>query len=56
MAVETSRMLGMGTELRDAEGLPTLGDGGAVPLDLAETHGELVVPACGFCKVTMRSL
>ncbi len=51
IAIETSRVLGMGTNIKNSNGLPVLGDGGAVPTDLVEKHAGDIVPADGFAQV-----
>jgi hypothetical protein len=51
IAIETSRVLGMGTNVKNSAGLPVLGDGGAVPTDLVEKHAANIVPADGFAQV-----
>jgi H+-transporting ATPase len=51
IAVETSRVLGMGTNVKGSDGLPVLGDQGAIPDDLVEKYAEMIVPADGFAQV-----
>ncbi len=51
IAIETSRVLGMGTNIKNSAGLPVLGDGGTVPTDLVEKHAADIVPADGFAQV-----
>lgn len=51
IAKETSRVLGMGTNIMGSQGLPVLGDGGSIPDDLVEKYGDLIIPADGFAQV-----
>jgi len=51
VAVETARVLGLGTAIQGPEKLPVLGPGGLVPTNLAGDFGPLIVPACGFAQV-----
>ncbi len=50
IAKETCRMLGMGTNIKDARGLPSL-DNGKAPKDLAEKYGGMIMEADGFAQV-----
>jgi H+-transporting ATPase len=51
IAVETSRVLGMGVNIKGSDGLPVLGDNGAVPDDLVEKYADIIAPADGFAQV-----
>ncbi|KAG1661530.1 hypothetical protein FOA52_000040 [Chlamydomonas sp. UWO 241] len=51
IAKETSRVLGLGTNIADAKGLPSMTAEGKVPKDLAKTHGNMVMAADGFAQV-----
>ena len=48
--METARVLGMGTLIQGPAGLPMLLEGGAVPANLADNYGALIVPSCGFAQ------
>ncbi len=51
IAKETARMLGMGTNIKDAKGLPSLDAEGKAPKDLASKYGEMIMGADGFAQV-----
>ncbi|EKX41028.1 hypothetical protein GUITHDRAFT_75022 [Guillardia theta CCMP2712] len=51
IAKETARVLGMGSSIFGADGLPVLGEGGSVPDDLVEQYGTKICPADGFASV-----
>jgi len=51
IAIETARVLGMGTLIQGPQGLPVLDADGKAPLNLPETYGALIVPSCGFAQV-----
>eukprot|EP00292_Cryptomonas_paramecium_P001673 CAMPEP_0113686260 /NCGR_PEP_ID=MMETSP0038_2-20120614/15178_1 /TAXON_ID=2898 /ORGANISM="Cryptomonas paramecium" /LENGTH=1123 /DNA_ID=CAMNT_0000606537 /DNA_START=21 /DNA_END=3392 /DNA_ORIENTATION=- /assembly_acc=CAM_ASM_000170 len=51
IAVETARVLGMGTLIQGPEGLPVLDAEGKAPASLPENYGALIVPSCGFAQV-----
>mmetsp|Transcript_34189 Transcript_34189/g.75828 ORF Transcript_34189/g.75828 Transcript_34189/m.75828 type:complete len:1030 (+) Transcript_34189:195-3284(+) len=51
IAKETARMLGMGTQIRDAKGLPSMDADGKVPKDLGKNFGAQIVDADGFAQV-----
>ena len=51
IAKETARVLGMGSRIYPAAGLPVLGDGGKIPDGLVEEHGSRIIPADGFAAV-----
>ena len=51
IAKETARVLGMGPLIYSAQGLPVLGDDGAIPDGLVETYGNKICPADGFASV-----
>lgn len=50
IAKETARVLGLGTEIGDASGLPMLEEGGKVPQDLM-TYLPLIEHGNGFAQV-----
>ena len=50
IAVETARVLGMGTNIQGSTGLPVLGEGGKVP-DNLQQYDEQIIPADGFAGV-----
>mmetsp|Transcript_14681 Transcript_14681/g.43032 ORF Transcript_14681/g.43032 Transcript_14681/m.43032 type:complete len:940 (+) Transcript_14681:400-3219(+) len=51
IAKETSRVLGLGLNVKDAKGLPSMGEDGKVPKDLHKTHGAMMMEADGFAQV-----
>ena len=51
IAQETARVLGMGSKIYPADGLPTLLDSGAIPDNLVKEHGARIIPADGFASV-----
>eukprot|EP00960_Hanusia_phi_P015114 446868-Hanusia_phi.AAC.1 len=51
IAKETARVLGMGSAIFGADGLPVLGEGGSVPDDLVDQYGTKICPADGFASV-----
>jgi len=51
IAIETARVLGMGTLIQGPQGLPVLDAEGKAPSGLAENYGALIVPSCGFAQV-----
>ena len=51
IAKETARVLGMGSRIYSAQGLPVLGEDGAIPDGLVEQHGTKICPADGFASV-----
>ncbi len=51
IAVETSRQLGLGTNVANAKGLPTLGSDGKVPDDLGQKYAQMILEADGFAEV-----
>jgi len=51
IAKETARALGMGSRIYAAQGLPVLGDDGAIPEGLVEQYGAKICPADGFASV-----
>ncbi|MEW5303187.1 MAG: hypothetical protein WDW36_005903 [Sanguina aurantia] len=51
IAKETARQLGMGTNIQDAAGLPSLEGGGKVPDTLGAQYGEMIMHADGFAQV-----
>jgi H+-transporting ATPase len=52
IAKETARQLGLGTNIPDAAGLPTLGADGAIPKDLGKKYGKMILEADGFAQVS----
>jgi hypothetical protein len=51
IAIETARVLGMGTLIQGPQGLPVLDADGKAPPNLPENYGALIVPSCGFAQV-----
>ena len=51
IAVETARVLEMGTLIQGPVGLPVLQADGKPPADLVEKYAALIVPSCGFAQV-----
>ena len=51
IAKETARTLGLGTNIQDANGLPTLDADGKVPKDLGKKYGKMILEADGFAQV-----
>jgi hypothetical protein len=56
IAKETARQLGLGTNIPDAAGLPTLGADGKIPKDLGKKYGKMILEADGFAQVRPPSL
>jgi hypothetical protein len=53
IAKETARQLGLGTNIPDAAGLPTLGADGKIPNDLGKKYGKMILEADGFAQVRL---
>lgn len=51
IAKETARMLGMGTNIKDATGLPSMDADGKIPKDLVKNHAKNFMEADGFAQV-----
>ena len=51
IAKEMSRILGLGTDIQDASGLPSLDADGKVPKDLGAKYGRMILEADGFAQV-----
>jgi hypothetical protein len=51
IAKETARMLGLGTNIPDAAGLPTMDADGKIPKDLGKKYGKMILEADGFAQV-----
>ena len=51
IAKEMSRILGLGTNIPDAAGLPELDENGKAPPDLKEKYGMMILDADGFAQV-----
>lgn len=51
IAKEMSRILGLGTNIPDASGLPTMDAEGKIPKDLGEKYGRMIIEADGFAQV-----
>ena len=51
IAKEMSRILGLGTNIPDAAGLPELDENGKAPPDLKEKYGKMILDADGFAQV-----
>jgi hypothetical protein len=44
-------MLGLGTNIPDATGLPTMEADGKIPKDLGKKYGKMILDADGFAQV-----
>eukprot|EP00201_Polytomella_parva_P007728 CAMPEP_0175064506 /NCGR_PEP_ID=MMETSP0052_2-20121109/15374_1 /TAXON_ID=51329 ORGANISM="Polytomella parva, Strain SAG 63-3" /NCGR_SAMPLE_ID=MMETSP0052_2 /ASSEMBLY_ACC=CAM_ASM_000194 /LENGTH=1224 /DNA_ID=CAMNT_0016330871 /DNA_START=383 /DNA_END=4057 /DNA_ORIENTATION=+ len=51
IAKETSRTLGLGTNIQDPSHLPSMGEDGKIPKDLGKRYGRIVMDADGFAQV-----
>lgn len=51
IAKEMSRMLGLGTNIPNADGLPKFDADGKIPSDLGEKYGRMILEADGFAQV-----
>lgn len=51
IACETSRTLGLGTNIKGAQGLPDMGKDGKIPKDLGKKYGKMIAAADGFAQV-----
>jgi H+-transporting ATPase len=51
IACETSRTLGLGTNIKGAQGLPDMDPTGKVPKDLGTKYGKMIAAADGFAQV-----
>ena len=51
IAKETSRQLGLGTNIPDAANLPTMDADGKIPKDLGKKYGKMILEADGFAQV-----
>lgn len=51
IAKEMSRILGLGTSIPDAAGLPELDENGKAPSDLKDKYGQMILDADGFAQV-----
>lgn len=51
IAREMARLLGLGTNIPDASGLPKLDKDGKIPDDLGRKYGEMIIQADGFAQV-----
>jgi hypothetical protein len=51
IAKETSRQLGLGTNIPDAANLPTMDADGKIPKDLGKNYGKMILDADGFAQV-----
>lgn len=49
-------MLGLGTNIPDAAGLPTMDADGKVPKDLGKKYGKMILEADGFAQVRVCGL
>ena len=47
-------MLGLGTNIPDAAGLPTMDADGKIPKDLGEKYGKMIIEADGFAQVSVK--
>jgi hypothetical protein len=46
-------MLGLGTNIPDAAGLPTMDADGKIPKDLGKKYGKMILDADGFAQVCL---
>ncbi|KIY97910.1 H+-transporting ATPase [Monoraphidium neglectum] len=51
IAKETSRQLGLGTNIPDAANLPTMDADGKIPKDLGKNYGKMILESDGFAQV-----
>jgi H+-transporting ATPase len=51
IAKEMSRILGLGTNIPDAAGLPAMAADGTIPKDLGQKYGKMILEADGFAQV-----
>jgi H+-transporting ATPase len=51
IAKEMSRILGLGTNVADAAGLPSMDADGKIPADLGKKYGRMILEADGFAQV-----
>ncbi|EIE23688.1 plasma-membrane proton-e [Coccomyxa subellipsoidea C-169] len=51
IARETARALGMGTDIRTPEGLPSMTEDGRMPPHLGRDYAHVILPADGFAQV-----
>lgn len=51
IAKEMARTLGMGDNIKNAKGLPTMAADGTIPKDLGEKYGQMILEADGFAQV-----
>ncbi len=56
IAKEMSRMLGLGVNIPNADGLPKFDADGKVPSNLGEKYGQMILDADGFAQVQYVSL
>jgi hypothetical protein len=52
IAKETSRQLGLGTNIPDAANLPTMDADGKIPKDLGKNYGKMILESDGFAQVS----
>ena len=50
IAKETARALGMGTDIRTPEGLPSMTEDGRMPKNLGRDYAHVILPADGFAQ------
>lgn len=52
IAKETAQSLGLGANIQDAAGLPSLDADGKVPKNLGKQYGAMIMAADGFAQVS----
>ena len=56
IAKETARTLGMGTDIRTPEGLPSMTEDGRLPKHLGRDYAHVILPADGFAQACVLPL
>jgi hypothetical protein len=51
IAKETARALGLGANIQEAGGLPSMDADGKIPKDLGKKYGAMIIAADGFAQV-----
>jgi H+-transporting ATPase len=52
IAKETARALGLGANIQEAAGLPSMEADGKIPKDLGKKYGAMIIAADGFAQVS----
>jgi H+-transporting ATPase len=52
IAKETARALGLGANIQEAGGLPSMDADGKIPKDLGKKYGAMIIAADGFAQVS----